>query len=143
MLIFETVSPVESVTWYEAEEFCKRLSRRADCDYRLPSEAEWEYACRAKTHSPFHFGETISTELSNYRGTDLKQADVVYPGNYGFGPHGKYREVTTKAGSFPANGFGLFDMHGNVLEWCADWWHKSYAGAPQGGTAWQEGGRED
>ncbi|MGK7907296.1 MAG: formylglycine-generating enzyme family protein, partial [Synechococcus sp.] len=97
----EANRPVESVSWYEAEEFCKRLSRKADCDYRLPSEAEWEYACRAKTHSPFHFGETIATELANYRGTDLKQADIVYPGNYGFGPRGKYREVTTKVGSFP------------------------------------------
>ena len=105
--------PVEEVNWYEAVEFCKRLSKLTGRNYRLPSEAEWEYACRAGTTTPFYFGETITTELVNYR-TGL----VNYRGNYTYGnaPKGEYREQTTLVGQFPANAFGLYDMHGNVLE---------------------------
>jgi formylglycine-generating enzyme required for sulfatase activity len=128
--------PVESVSWSDAMEFCARLSRHTGKIYRLPSETGWEYACRAGTTTPFYFGETISTDLANYRGTDWEYEGKVYPGNYGKGLKGIYREQTTGVGSFPANGFGLYDMHGNVWELCADSWHKNYAGAPSNGSSW-------
>jgi len=120
--------PVEQVSWEDAKEFCQRLSRATERTYRLPSEAEWEYACRAGTKTPFHFGETLTSELANYRATDT----------YGNGPKGQYRGETTEVGSFPANVFGLHDMHGNVWEWCEDDWHKSYEGAPKDGKPWLE-----
>ena len=118
--------PVEQVSWNDAVEFCKKLSQKAGRKYRLPSEAEWEYACRAGTTTPFHFGETITTELANYNGNYT----------YASEPKGKYRQETTEVGSFPPNAFGLYDMHGNVLEWCQDNWHDSYKGAPSDGSAW-------
>ncbi|MCC5897356.1 MAG: formylglycine-generating enzyme family protein [Phormidium sp. BM_Day4_Bin.17] len=126
--------PVEQVSWDDAVEFCRRLSQHSGRNYRLPSEAEWEYACRAGTSTPFHFGETITTDLANYRGTDNKERD--WSGSYGPGPKGEYREQTTEVGSFLANGFGLYDMHGNVWEWCADDWHDNYEGAPNDASAW-------
>ena len=96
-------------------------------DYRLPTEAEWEYACRAGTMTPFHFGETLSSELANYRATET----------YAEGPQGEYREQTTPVGYFKvANAFGLYDMHGNVWEWCEDDYHPNYEGAPSNGSAW-------
>ncbi|MFM6859418.1 MAG: formylglycine-generating enzyme family protein [Dolichospermum sp.] len=119
--------PVERVSWHDAVEFCARLSNHSQRPYRLPSEAEWEYACRAGTITPFHFGETITTELANYNGNNT----------YGDGPKGVYREETTEVGSFKiANEFGLYDMHGNVWEWCQDDWHNNYEGAPTDGSAW-------
>ncbi|CCI06361.1 conserved hypothetical protein [Microcystis aeruginosa PCC 7941] len=124
--------PVEQVNWYDAIEFCARLSKLSGREYRLPSEAEWEYACRAGTTTAFHFGETITTDLANYRGTDWEIENKVYPGNYGRGPKGTYREETTPVGHFKvANDFGLYDMHGNVWEWCLDPWHDSYQGKTQ------------
>jgi len=129
--------PVEGVSWYDAVEFCARLSQHTGKPYRLPSEAEWEYACRAGTTTPFHFGETITTDLANYRGTDDKDGE--WSGSYGQGSKGIYRQETTPVGSFGvANAFGLYDMHGNVWEWCADPWHDSYQGAPTDGTVWDE-----
>jgi formylglycine-generating enzyme required for sulfatase activity len=129
--------PVETITWLDAVEFCARLSHHTGRDYRLPTEAEWEYACRAGTTTPFHFGETITTDLANYRGTDWQIGETTYPGAYGDGPYGEYREETTEVGSFEvANAFGLYDMHSNVLEWCQDWWHENYEGAPNDGSAW-------
>ncbi len=118
--------PVECVSWDNAVEFCGKISKRTGKTYRLPSEAEWEYACRAGTTTPFHFGETISTELVNYDGNYT----------YGSASKGEYRRQTIDVGSFPANAFGLYDMHGNVWEWCQDNWHENYQGAPNDGTAW-------
>ncbi|NET82825.1 MAG: formylglycine-generating enzyme family protein [Moorea sp. SIO1F2] len=121
--------PVERVSWYDAVEFCARLSEYTKRPYRLPSEAEWEYACRAGTTTPFHFGETITTDLANYNGKYT----------YGSGSKGKYTQKTTPVGSFGVgNDFGLYDMHGNVWEWCADHWHSNYEDAPTDGSAWED-----
>lgn len=128
--------PVEQVSWDDAAEFCRRLSQHTDRTYRLPSEAEWEYACRAGTTTPFHFGETLSDELANYHAQDQEIDGILYRGIYGHGILGQYREETTEVGQFPANSFGLHDLHGNVWEWCEDDWHDSYKGAPNDGTPW-------
>jgi formylglycine-generating enzyme required for sulfatase activity len=129
--------PVERVRWHEAMEFCRRLNSRlgpgAGRHYTLPSEAQWEYACRAGTSTPFHFGATITPELANYDGDDT----------YANGPNGANRRQTTPVGMFPANAWGLQDMHGNVLEWCLDHWHASYEGAPADGSAWVNPSREN
>ncbi|WP_299411750.1 bifunctional serine/threonine-protein kinase/formylglycine-generating enzyme family protein [Acaryochloris sp. IP29b_bin.148] len=127
--------PVESVSWGDAIDFCEKLSKKSGKHYRLPSEAEWEYICRAGTITTYYYGETISTDLANYRGTD-RGFFTVEPGNYGSGPKGEYREQTTEVGSFSPNAFGLYDMHGNVWEWCQDTWHENYEGAPTDGSAW-------
>jgi formylglycine-generating enzyme required for sulfatase activity len=123
--------PVEQVSWNEAVEFCKRLSQQTGRKYRLPSEAEWEYACRAGTTTPFYFGETITPTLVNFNGSATPYASA---------PKGIYREETTEVGNFPPNAFGLYDMHGNVWEWCEDNWHDNYQGAPTDGSAWLTGG---
>ena len=134
--------PVESVSWYDAVEFCDRLTILTNRQYRLPTEAEWEYACRAGTTTPFHFGKTITTELANYRGTDNEE--YKWSGSYGDGPKGEHREETTPVNQFEgANAFGLCDMHGNVWEWCQDHLHSNYEGAPTDGSAWIEGGDAD
>ena len=128
--------PVETVSWDDAVGFCQSLSELTDQEFRLPSEAEWEYACRAGTTTPFYFGETITTDYANYRGTDWNYGGTVYPGAYGQGPKGIFREQTTEVGSFPPNAFGLYDLHGNVWEWCQDDWHDNYQDAPNDGSAW-------
>ena len=106
------------------------LSRETGKPYRLLSEAEWEYSARAGTTGPFHFGATISTDQANYDGNYI----------YGSGREGVYRKKTVPVGSFPANGFGLHAVHGNVWEWVEDCWHASYRGAPSDGSAWVTGG---
>ena len=123
--------PVETVSWNAAQEFCKKLSQKTGYKYRLPSEAEWEYACRAGTTTPFHFGETIISALANYNGTVIYQSE----------PKGEKRSQTTNVGSFPPNAFGFYDMHGNVWEWCEDVYHENYEGAPTDGSAWNVGGK--
>ena len=120
--------PVEQVSWEEAVEFCQRLSNLTGRTYQLPSEAQWEYACRAGTTTPFHFGETLTSDLANYDGSRTFADE----------PKGKDRQGTTPVGQFPPNGFGLYDMHGNVWEWCEDDWHDSYDGNPPlDGSAWK------
>jgi eukaryotic-like serine/threonine-protein kinase len=118
--------PIESVSWDEANQFCSKLSQQTGDLYTLSSEAQWEYACRAGTQTAFHFGETISTEVVNYNGD--------YP--YAGAPKGENRERATPVGSFPANQFGLYDMHGNVWEWCLDEYRSSYQNAPIDGSVW-------
>ncbi|HKQ78672.1 MAG TPA: formylglycine-generating enzyme family protein [Blastocatellia bacterium] len=123
--------PVEQVSWEDAKEFCARLAIKTGRAYRLPTEAEWEYACRAGTTKPFAFGETITPEIVNYDGE--------YP--YAKAKEGENRSETIHVGSLGvANAFGLFDMHGNVWEWCEDVWHDDYDGTPRDGSAWLSGG---
>ncbi|MEM6437168.1 MAG: formylglycine-generating enzyme family protein, partial [Cyanobacteria bacterium P01_D01_bin.115] len=125
--------PVEQVSWQEAIAFCKTLTSRTGRLYRLPSEAEWEYACRAGTQTHFYFGPTLTSDIANYDGTKL----------FDQGPTGEYREQTTEVGQFPPNAFGLHDLHGNVWEWCDDTWHDNYKNAPADGTAWTRNGTGD
>jgi formylglycine-generating enzyme required for sulfatase activity len=139
--------PVEKVSWREALEFCARISRYTGRNYRLPSEGEWEYACRAivnpealgekgkkkPVYPPFHFGETLTGKLANYDATRAYQEEKA----------GEYRKQTTPVRIFLPNAFGLYDMHGNVLEWCLDPWHRSYEGAPEDSRVWDEKNNEN
>ncbi len=135
--------PVENVNWYEAVEFCQRLSKLTGREYRLPSEAQWEYACRGVTeplnlengesYPPFYFGETITGQLANYRASRT----------YADEPEGERSKETTPVGQFPPNPFGLYDMHGNVWEWCADEWHENYENAPTDGSAWIDSNQQE
>ncbi len=121
-----TKRPVKQVSWNACQEFCQQLSQKLGKTCRLPSEAEWEYACRAGTTTPFHFGATITTDLANFNGSDYSYASA---------PKGIYRGETTEVGSFPPNGFGLYDMHGNVWEWCQDDYVENYNNAPNDGSS--------
>jgi formylglycine-generating enzyme required for sulfatase activity len=119
--------PVGNISWKDAQDFCQRLTKKSKWQYGLPSEAQWEYACRAGTTTPFYFGETISTDVANFHGGSV----------YGDGVNGKYLEKPTLVGSFGlANSFGLYDMHGNVWELCEDGWHTDYEGAPTNDSVW-------
>nr|WP_036231830.1 bifunctional serine/threonine-protein kinase/formylglycine-generating enzyme family protein [Massilia sp. JS1662] len=122
--------PVVGVNWFDAIRYVRWLSEATGKSYRLPSEAEWEYACRAGTKTAFSFGDTITTDQANYDGNFT----------YNSGPRGEYRRGTTPVGMFPPNAWGLFDMHGNVWEWVQDVVHDNYDGAPLDGSAWEEGG---
>jgi formylglycine-generating enzyme required for sulfatase activity len=113
--------PMENIFWHRAVEFCNRLSarpeeREAKRRYRLPTEAEWEYACRAGTTTPFHYGESLSSALANFNGN--------FP--YGGAAKGPYLRKTAKVGSYKPNAWGLYDMHGNVAEWCSDYYDPNY-----------------
>lgn len=108
--------PVDWVSWDEAQEFIKKLNSLNNTEYRLPTESEWEYACRAHTESRYHFGDEITIEQVNYGA--------------------KISCRNSPVGAHPPNAFGLYDMHGNVFEWCEDTWHDSYVGAPEDGSAW-------
>ena len=108
-----------------------KLSQQIGREVRLPTEAEWEYACRAETTTPFAFGKTITTDQVNYSGKDTWDGEI----------KGKYREVTVDVNSFQPNPWVIYQMHGNVWEWCLDEWHDSYADKPenlkkQGNQAW-------
>ena len=122
--------PVVCVSWNDAKAYVRWLSKQTGKRYRLLSEAEWEYAARGGTTGPFHFGATISTDQANYAGYHT----------YGSGRKGVYRKKTAPVGSFPANVFGLHDVHGNVGEWVEDCLHKNYDGAPTDGSVWTSGG---
>ena len=121
--------PVINVSWEAAQAYCAWLGGRTGQLYRLPSEAEWEYACRAGTTTPFWTGATISSEQANYDAKDT----------YGPGRKDEYRKKTTPVDTFPENPWGLHDMHGNVWEWCEDCWNDSYVRAPEDGSAWLQG----
>lgn len=128
--------PVVNVSWRDAEKFCETLSQmtKGQRQYRLPSEAEWEYASRARTTTPYAFGPTINPQLSNFNGR------LPYRG----AATGTYRQSLTPIGQMgAANAFGLYDMHGNAWEWCADNWHDSYDGAPTDGSAWETTDEDD
>ena len=122
--------PVVGVSWKDAQQYLHWLGEQTGERYRLPSEAEWEYACRAGTKTAFYFGETIGTDLANY------------DGNYSYNgsPKGVHRQGTSRVGEFAPNPWGLFDMHGNVWEWVQDPVHDNYEGAPNTSVAWEEGG---
>ena len=124
--------PVEQVSWHDASEFCERLSRLTNRTYCLPSEAQWEYACRACTRTAFHLGPTLNFDIVNFDGSN------------GSGNDSRYRQQTTPVGSLNnANNFSLMDMHGNVRELCLDLWHKNYQDAPSDGKAWLNFGELD
>jgi formylglycine-generating enzyme required for sulfatase activity len=122
--------PVVNVSWHDAQQYARWLSVMTGAPYRLPSEAEWEYACRAGSRTAFSFGDDIGTDYANYDGHFT----------YGNGVRGESRRGTSKVGSFQPNQWGLYDMHGNVWEWTQDAAHEHYDGAPADGTAWEEGG---
>ncbi len=121
--------PVMNVSYDDAKAYVRWLARQTGRGYRLPSESEWEYAARAGTTTAFHFGDRISPSQANYNGNY----------SYNGGAKGRYRERTVAVGSFPANAFGLHDVHGNVWEWVEDCYHSSYEGAPRDGSAWTTG----
>ncbi|MFN9623357.1 MAG: formylglycine-generating enzyme family protein [Cyanobacteriota bacterium] len=141
--------PVVNVNWHDATEFCHRLHIRTGKNYCLPSEAQWEYACRAGTTTPFHFGEMISTEVANYDGNYTYRSTTIEDGSNRNRRDNKskpttvYRQQTTDVGIFPANAWGLHDMHGNVWEWCNDHWNDAYHGAPEDDRPWIDEQAED
>jgi eukaryotic-like serine/threonine-protein kinase len=120
--------PIESVSWHEAQAFCDKLAKLKNKPYRLPSEAQWEYACRANTETQFYFGEKISVKLANCNHNSPPTS--IYSMRY------EEQNPTTVVGTFPPNSFGLYDLHGNVWEWCLDTWHENYDKAPNDGSAW-------
>ncbi|MBF0183125.1 MAG: formylglycine-generating enzyme family protein [Magnetococcales bacterium] len=119
--------PVETVSFTDVQRFLDQIEQLLPgLQLTLPSEAQWEYACRAGTSTPFSFGNTISPQQVNFNG------NYPYPG----GEKGEHRKQTVPLASLPPNPWGLFEMHGNVWEWCQDHEHRSYQGAPKDGSAW-------
>jgi formylglycine-generating enzyme required for sulfatase activity len=119
--------PVERVSWEDAQKFCKQLSKKMGRNYHLPSETQWEYACRAGTTTPFSFGETLTTDIANFNGEHIFKDE----------PRGIYFHSTSEGGKFPPNAFGLYDMHGNLMEWCADNWLDDYRMSLRDGSDYQ------
>ena len=132
--------PVEQVSWEEAKEFCARLSQETGKQYRLPSEAEWEYACRAI--ASFQSSVTSEQRSPEEEQSLIQEWNENYYKPYSFGDHLSSEvacyisKSTVSVGSFPANSFGLYDMHGNLDEWCEDDWHGDYENAPEDGSVW-------
>jgi formylglycine-generating enzyme required for sulfatase activity len=125
--------PVENVSWNDAQAYIAKLNARSGKQYRLPSEAEWEYAARAGSRGKYWWGETASHEYANY-GKDECCGGLA---------QGRDKwENTAPVAQFPANAFGLYDMHGNVFEWVQDYFHDNYNGAPTDGSAWETGGEQ-
>ncbi len=118
--------PVINVSWNDAQAYVQWLSKKSGKSYRLPSEAEWEYAARAGTNTPFYTGQTITTDQANFA-SDYN------------GDKKEFRGMTLPVGSFPPNPFGLYDMAGNVSQWVEDRWHGDYQGAPGDGSGWTTG----
>ncbi len=119
--------PVERVSWIDAQKFCQQLSDKSRRYYRLPSETQWEYACRAGTSTPFSFGETLTVDVANFNGEHTFRDE----------PRGFYFHSTNEGGKFPPNAFGLYDMHGNLSEWCADNWLDDYSSSPRDSSSYQ------
>ncbi len=122
--------PVDNISWDNAHEYIKKLTEVSGKSYRLPTEAEWEYASRGGSTTPFYTGTTITTEQANFDGTFSHKG----------GAKGAWRQASIPVGSFPANPWGLHDMLGNVSEWTQDVWHENYDGAPMDGSSWSAGG---
>jgi formylglycine-generating enzyme required for sulfatase activity len=121
--------PIENVSWNDAQKFCQNLSESTGKKYRLPTEAEWEYVCRAGTSTAFYCGDILTQQVANFGDGYIYRADVEH----------HYHRQTTPIGSFPGNNFGVYDTHGNVWEWCEDLWHRNYQGAPNHSRAWENG----
>lgn len=119
--------PVERVSWNDAQKFCQRLSKQTGRHYHLPSETQWEYACRAGTSTPFSFGETLTSDFANYNGEHIFKDE----------PRGLYFHSTSEGGKYPPNAFGVYDMHGNLMEWCADNWIDDYRMSPRDSSDYQ------
>ncbi len=121
--------PIENVSWNDAKKFCQNLSESTGKKYRLPSESEWEYACRAGTSTAYSCGGSLTERFANFGDGYLYKEDR----------NRQYHRKTTPVGSFPANNFGLYDTHGNIWEWCEDLWHRNYQGAPNNSRVWEGG----
>jgi formylglycine-generating enzyme required for sulfatase activity len=125
--------PVTFVTWQQAVDFCDWLSKKEGKPYRLPTEAEWEYACRAGTTTALHYGDSVDSYSANFNGLS----------GYGTTRGGPFHRTTRHVGAYPANKFGLYDMHGNVMEWCSDWYAADYyAKSPKDDPTGPETGTE-